>query len=253
MQKRYSGAVAALALCYSLTAQAGGQAGASWGYEGAQGPEHWGELDAAYQVCGQGKNQAPVDIVKSKVVDAKLTPIKLDYSMLVPERIRNNGHTIQVDMRSGGTLTVDGMEFELKQFHFHTASEHTIDGLSYPLEAHFVHQNEAGELAVLAMLFAPGMPDRTLQVLWDNMPREKGAEVSLGNYSLQSIESESDIVDYYRYNGSLTTPPCSEGVRWIVMKRPGTVSREQLAAFEAALTEPNNRPVQPLNARLINE
>jgi carbonic anhydrase len=228
------------------------KANAHWSYKGETGPEKWGELSEEFVTCSIGKNQSPIDINEG-LLDIEVPPVTFNYSMLIPEKIHNNGHTVQVDMRSGGSIKVDGDEFTLKQFHFHTPSENTVLGKNFPLEAHFVHANKEGELAVVAMMFIPGAPDRTLDALWSKMPYNAGDSSKLSGGVLKNIEMDKSTTNYYRFNGSLTTPPCTEGVRWLVMKTPMSVSKEQVEMLQKALKQPNNRPTQPINARLILE
>lgn len=222
-----------------------------WGYKGVGGPENWGMLSPEFSTCSTGQNQSPIDIKGG--VDADLKAIKFKYNMLTPSEIVNNGHTVQVNMWSGGQITLDGEVFKLKQFHFHTPSENTIDGKSFPLEVHFVHLNANGKLAVVAMMFEPGKDDELLTTLWKNMPLKAGESKKLGAKDLASMEFEGEVKNYYRFNGSLTTPPCSEGVRWIVMKAPRYVSQAQVMKFQETISHSNNRPVQPINARLVVE
>lgn len=223
-----------------------------WSYSGATGAEHWGDLSPDFATCKTGKNQSPINI-DNTVVEADLTPIQFKYNMLTADKIVNTGHSIQVNMWSGGSITVDDQIFDLKQFHFHTPSENTINGRNAPLEAHFVHLNKAGEIAVVAMLFEPGASDRTLANLIQSMPLASGQANKLASHALKNMEGEFKSSDYFRFNGSLTTPPCTEGVRWIVMRKPMTISDSQLLAFQKALKHPNNRPVQPLNARVVTK
>lgn len=237
----------------STALHAGNETQKNWSYEGATDPQHWAELSPDNIACGKGKNQSPINIDTNATTDIKQEPIKLNYSMLVADRIKNTGHSIQVDMRSGGSVTLDGEEFELKQLHFHTPSENTVNGKHFPMETHFVHQNDKGDLAVLAMMFIPGKEDATLSNLWKKMPANVGDSTRLTASDLKSIETDSRFSNYYRYNGSLTTPPCTEGVRWVVMKTPMTVSQGQVQALQQALKHSNNRPVQKLNARFIME
>lgn len=220
-----------------------------WSYQGATGPTHWGDLSPEFGTCKQGKNQSPVDINRS--FDAKLPSIKFDYSMLIPENIVNNGHSIQVNVRKGGLIKLDGKDFFLKQFHFHSPSENMIDSRTFPLESHFVHVSEDNELAVVALLYQPGPPNPALNVLLKNMPMNAGDSNRLGSKDIELFERNKKIKDYFRYNGSLTTPPCTEGVRWIVVKSSPTLSYPQLQQFHKALKSPNNRPIQPRNARVI--
>ncbi len=225
---------------------------AEWSYQGVKGPSHWGDLSPEYSTCNKGKNQSPVDI--SNAVDAKLKGIKFDYAMLVPENIVNTGHSIQVNIRSGGAITIDDEKFTLKQFHFHSPSENKIDHVSYPLEAHFVHTNDKNELAVVSILYQPGgMDNLALVPLVNNMPMKVGDANRLGAKDTELFERNKTVKKYFRFNGSLTTPPCTEGVRWVVMQsRPG-LSKRQLLAFQKALKHSNNRPIQPMNARMVTK
>ena len=225
---------------------------AKWSYSGANGPSHWGDLSPEFGACKQGKNQSPIDI--STAIDAKLKPIKFDYAMLVPENIVNTGHSIQVNIRSGGSIKIDNDEYFLKQFHFHSPSENMIDHVAYPLEAHFVHANEKGELAVVAVLYQAGnMDNQALNALLKNMPMNVGGKNRLSATDTELFERKKSVKNYFRYSGSLTTPPCTEGVRWFVMQsRPG-LSERQLVGFQKALKHPNSRRVQPLNARIVTK
>lgn len=235
-----------LALPLTL-AHAGGAT--HWGYTGHSGPEHWAELDPAFQLCAAGRNQSPVDITGG--VEADLPALEFHYTGNAGE-ILNNGHTVQVNFPAGDSLTVDGHRFTLKQVHFHTPSENRIDGRSYPLEAHFVHADDEGNLAVVAVLFEEGEENGTLAKLWSGMPMQAGEA-----HVLTTATTAADLLpgghDYYRFNGSLTTPPCSEGVWWQVMKSPLTVSGEQVERFAHAVHGHNNRPMQSHHARLILE
>jgi len=224
-----------------------------WSYSGATGAENWGDLSPTFSTCKTGNNQSPININANTVVEADLAPIQFKYNMLTADKIVNTGHSIQVNMWSGGSITVDNQVFDLKQFHFHTPSENTIDGKHAPLEAHFVHVNKAGDIAVVAMLFEPGKSDRTLASLVKSMPTTSGQSNKLDSAALKNMEGEFKSSDYFRFNGSLTTPPCTEGVRWIVMRKPMSISDRQLLAFQKALKQPNSRPVQALNARIVTK
>ena len=226
-----------LSLALVGTAQA-----ANWGYEGNHGPEHWGEFASE---CAQGKNQSPIDI--QSAVEAELAKLELDYNGKAIS-LTNNGHTLQTSLEGDNNLLVDGKSFNLKQFHFHTPSENHVDGKSYPLEAHYVHADEQGNLAVVAVFFEEGDANPALTNLLETVP-EKDNNVTISAPFDASALIPSDK-DYYRFNGSLTTPPCSEGVRWLVIKDPQTISAEQIKKFENVMGE-NNRPVQPLNARMV--
>jgi carbonic anhydrase len=228
-------------------AQAQASSPVHWGYSGHEGPEHWGDLDPAFALCGTGKNQSPIDL--SGFVEADLAPIAFEYGAGAQGAI-NNGHTIQANVAPGSRITVDGHGFELKQFHFHSPSENLVDGRSFPMEAHLVHADADGNLAVVAVLFEEGEANPAVAAVWEKMPAEAGGKAALETAADPQGLLPADR-DYYRFNGSLTTPPCSEGVWWLVMKQPVTVSKEQIAAFEAVMHHPNNRPVQPANARPV--
>ncbi len=220
-----------------------------WSYTGDTGPKYWGDLGAENIACKQGLNQSPIDI--KRTFDARLPAIKFDYSMLIGENIVNNGHSIQINVRKGGLIKLDGKDFFLKQFHYHSPSENMINSRLFPLEAHFVHASEDGELAVVALLYKPGPPDAALDVFIKNLPMNVGDKHRLGAKDLEFLERSKKIKNYFRFNGSLTTPPCTEGVRWIVVQSHPSISRNQLNAFQQALKQPNNRPIQAINARTI--
>lgn len=218
-----------------------------WSYEGEAAPANWGKLDPKFVMCGMGKNQSPIDL--DALVEAELAPLKMTYATPSAE-IVNNGHTVQVNYQPGSTLMVDGRAFELKQFHFHAPSENKIGGKQFPMEAHLVHADKDGNLAVVGVMFSEGVSNPFLAKLWEKMPAKKDEKNALaaGLNVSQLLPADKD---YYRYNGSLTTPPCTEGVRWLVLKKPATVSKGQVEAFTKIMGHPNNRPVQSVNARPI--
>ena len=230
-----------------------------WSYEGEAAPQNWGKIDPNFIMCAIGKNQSPIDL--SGLIEAQLEPLKLNYSAVAAEirnhghvsqvggaDILNNGHTVQINYLPGSTITVDGRAFELKQFHFHSPSENRIGGKSFPLEAHLVHADKTGNLAVIAVMFAEGAPNAFLATLWDKLPANKGDKAALPA-GLNAMQLLPVSKNYYRFNGSLTTPPCTEGVRWLVMKSPLSVSQAQVEQFSKAIGHSNNRPVQAVNAR----
>ncbi len=242
--------ISILVLCsiVSLNAVASEKAHkAHWDYSDKMGPAHWAEIDDHNFMCSKGKNQSPINITQAD--SATLERIKFNYTSSL-KNIVNNGHTVQVNIKPGSSIGINNSNYELKQFHFHTPSENTIDGKSYPLEAHFVHQNKAGELAVVAVMFNTKEENKTVASLWKALKdsQAKSKNVSLPATALALLPKDKA---YYRFNGSLTTPPCSEGVRWYVMKSPLTVSKAQVEEFHHELHHSNNRPVQQLNARLI--
>ncbi|QEP41717.1 carbonic anhydrase family protein [Ectothiorhodospiraceae bacterium BW-2] len=219
----------------------------NWGYSGHGGPEHWGALSPDYALCSSGKNQSPVNL--TGMVEGELPPIHFNYRAGGAEII-NNGHTIQINYQPGSAITLAEHTFELKQFHFHTPSENSVEGYHYPMEAHLVHADKEGNLAVIAIMYKAGEVNRELQKAWQQMPLEAG-----GAQTLDEMIDANQLLpkdrDYYRFNGSLTTPPCSEGVNWLVMKKLDSASQAQLDQFSHTMHHDNNRPIQPLNARLI--
>ncbi|PHS69300.1 MAG: carbonic anhydrase [Methylophaga sp.] len=239
-----------------------------WGYSGHQGPDNWASLTADNFACS-GKNQSPVNL--TGFIEADLEPIMFNYQPGGHEVI-NNGHTIQVNYEKGSSINLTGKTFNLLQVHFHAPSENHINGQSYPLEAHLVHADEQGNLAVVAVMFEQGVPNKGLEVQTDKYGSRQVIAVASANKWLKNIWSVmpskagetqklltmvnvADILptnqDYYRFNGSLTTPPCSEGVQWLVMKKVMTVQQQQIDPFVEVLHEPNNRPLQPINSRTI--
>lgn len=222
---------------------------ASWSYEGKEGPEYWGKLQPEFSTCDTGRNQSPINI--DATVVASLKPLKVSQKFPAKD-IANNGYTIQANFKDGNMLMIDDTAFKMKQVHFHAPSENTIRGKSYPLEAHFVHADAKGNLAVIGVVFKIGSANVGLEKLWKQLPNETGTPTTLKARVLAS-EMIPEDKNYYRFSGSLTTPPCSEGVRWLVMKTPITASKAQIDAFERAMRHHNNRPIQPLNGRVIVE
>ena len=239
-------ALAGLALC-PLCARAGFAApGTHWGYAGADGPDNWGKLDAASKVCAAGSQQSPIDIVSP--VKAQLPPIKIAWHDRC-ETIVNNGHTIQLDVVPGSTLSLGESGYTLVQFHFHHPSEHTIAGKPSAMEAHFVHQNGAGNLAVLGVMMKAGSNNAVFKKIVETMPKQAGppakADAKIDPHAL--IPSERG---YYVYEGSLTTPPCSETVTWLLLREPIAVAQADIDAF-AKLFPMNARPLQDENRRFV--
>ena len=218
-----------------------------WTYSGEDGPQQWGDLSADYIMCSKGRNQSPINL--SGAIDAELSELILDYSNRGIVDEVNNGHTIQENLKPGNFVTIQGQQYEAKQFHFHSPSEHQIDGKSFPLEVHVVHANTEGRLAVLGVLFDEGDDNSMLNQLNGFRPTELAPYTGPVDYN--SLITKRD--EYYTYNGSLTTPPCSEGVLWVVLKNPVTASKVQIDRFRDAMGADTNRPIQPSNARTILE
>jgi len=218
-----------------------------WGYTGHNTPNTWGQLSEKYKECGMGLNQSPINITHS--LHAHLSPLVPHYTSN-SKNIIDNGHTVQVNMEEGSTFKIDGKTFELKQFHFHSPSENHIDGQSFPLEAHFVNLDKEGNIAVIAVMFKEGKANKVLEKVWAKMPAKEGQTNSLNLKGIANAVLPKNK-NYYRFNGSLTTPPCTEGVRWFVLKSPVTISKEQVEKFHHLMHHDNNRPIQPLDARVV--
>jgi len=217
-----------------------------WTYSGDHGPSYWAGLSDDFSTCAAGKLQSPFNITAD--ITAILPELGLNYRP-TPMKIINNGHTIQVDQADGGALNVGGKVYKLLQFHFHAGSEYAIDGKSYPLEIHLVHASEAGELAVVGVMVEAGMANTELAKIWDNMPTSEG-ENSVDGQSVDVTALLPDGKKYYRFMGSLTTPPCSEGVNWHMMSAPITASAAQILTFRE-IYPMNARPLQAENNRLV--
>lgn len=220
-----------------------------WSYEGEDGPAHWGELADEYMMCSWGANQSPIDLVA--VAHTDLPELVFDYYSNKINQT-NNGHTILQNIEPGSSLRIPerNESFELKQFHFHSPSEHTVNGKSFAMELHFVHINVDGALAVVGVLIDEGDAHPVLSKLWSFMPEQAGETIQKPvAFEESGLLPPTD--EYFAYGGSLTTPPCSEGVRWIVLKEPLQVSEEQIAIFKKRVGRATNRPIQPANARVI--
>jgi len=240
------------AVLVSLFASAGANAGdghAHWGYEGNVGPGHWGDLKQEYSTCKTGTRQSPIDISHSERLEASLGNIKFDYKTVTPE-IFNNGHTVQVNYGDGSKIKVGEQHYDLAQFHFHTPSENTVNGKPFSMEMHLVHKNENNELAVVGVFFKEGKHNDELQKTWDKMPTKAGSREMLSGININAANLLPAKRDYAHFKGSLTTPPCSEGVNWFVMKEPIEASKDQIAQFSSVIGN-NARPVQKKNNRFI--
>ena len=227
-----------------------------WHYEGAEGPANWGTLSPTFAACSEGRNQSPIDITKATpaaTAELRTTFPPAELHIAHHEHIAdgiNNGHTIQINYPDAETLTLGGVDYQLTQYHFHSPSEHTVDGKRFPMEMHLVHKSADDRLAVVGVFIAEGAHNKAFDPVWANLPGQKGVET---HYPAVKVDVDAllpTVRTSYRYDGSLTTPPCSEGVSWIVMTTPIELSSEQVAAF-TRLIKDNNRPVQPLNGRTI--
>lgn len=218
----------------------------TWNYEGKEGPSNWGKLSSEFSMCDAGSSQSPIDIEES--LDANLKPLKLLQKFPVKDILKTN-HSLQLNFRDGNIVAIDNMTFKLKQINFHTPSEHSIKGKSFPLEAQFLHTDTKGNTAIVAVLFREGKANPALEKILKQLPTESDKPATLKSRVLASEMMPSNQ-DYYRFSGSLTTPPCTEGIRWILIKTPITATKAQIEAI-AEITPQNNRPLQALNGRLI--
>jgi carbonic anhydrase len=219
-----------------------------WGYEGEGGPEHWGELDEAYEACAIGQEQSPIDLASAAEQD--IANITFSYQ---PSHVNilNNGHTIQVNYDEGSSIEVNGETYSLLQFHFHMPSEHTLTGQEFPGELHLVHQNAAGNLAVVGIFLEEGSENEALQPVWADLPASE-SDVETTGEMVDASQFLPEEQKTFRYPGSLTTPPCTEGVSWFVMVEPIEISADQIDLFKAIVSV-SNRPVQPLGDRELIE
>ncbi|MDP2868865.1 carbonic anhydrase [Methyloversatilis sp.] len=219
-----------------------------WAYEGEFGPQNWGKLKPEWAQCSEGRTQSPIDIREGIKVD--LPPISFDYKTSY-FTIIDNGHTVQVNVGEGSSFTVSGKRYDLVQFHFHKPAEERINGKSYEMVAHLVHRDVDNKLAVVAVLLDRGDESSIFNTLWAYLPLQKNVE-STPDVSIDLAKLLPEKREYFTYMGSLTTPPCSEGVTWIVLKQPHLVSAEQIGVF-GHLYRNNARPVQAANSRLIKQ
>lgn len=222
-----------------------------WSYEGEGSPEHWGTLSEENKTCQTGMNQSPINI--DTTLTAHLSPLDVHYTD-GPVTLINNGHTIQAGLKTttADTITIDGTPFTLQQFHFHAPSENTIHGKHYAMEMHLVHKDARGAVTVVAAMFDKGTANAELDKLWAAMPENSGQDTKITTQMDLNALLPADKT-YWRFSGSLTTPPCSEGVTWIVLKHPLTLSAAQLEKFSHTMHHDNNRPTQPLNGRVVVE
>jgi len=216
-------------------------------HKGEDGPENWKNLCDGFSDCG-GKAQSPIDIVtKNSKKGADLVSPKFSYGKS-NVAIINNSHTVQFNVSGDNMVNLKGKDYKMLQFHYHALSEHTIDGKYYPIEVHFVHQHSATDFAVLGVMFVEGKENALFKKYLDKFPTEKGEYNSEDTIDLMGLFP--DDKSYFNYDGSLTTPPCSEVVNWYVLQTPVTASKEQIEQFSKILDN-NYRPIQALEGRAI--
>jgi carbonic anhydrase len=236
----------AFALFAALLYAQPGQPPPHWSYEGEAGAAHWGDLSPDFAVCKTGHQQSPVNITNAVV--SKLPAIEFDYKPAVL-KIVDNGHTVQVNYPLGSYIKVGDRTYQLLQFHFHHPSEEQIQGKSHDLVIHLVHQDAEQHKAVVAVLADRGQSNPVIQAVFSHLPKSKGQEVTT-DQTINAGDLLPATRSYYTFPGSLTTPPCSEGVTWFVLKASVTLSSSELGQF-TSLYPHNARPVQPLNGRKV--
>jgi carbonic anhydrase len=219
-----------------------------WAYTGREGIEHWGMLSPAYMTCEAGSHQSPINIEMSRHARAQeqLTRMYLPTS----GQVLHNGHTIQINVQAGGGVLLNGRPYVLRQFHFHDPSEHHVDGKSYPMELHLVHDDARGHVLVIGVLLDVGADNEELAAIWTRLPGTAGEKSSVPMLNVSALLPAT--THHFSYHGSLTTPPCTEGVQWIVLRDHLTLSKEQMQKF-VSLVGHNARPVQPLHGRKVIE
>ncbi|MFZ9737910.1 MAG: carbonic anhydrase [Prochlorotrichaceae cyanobacterium] len=219
-----------------------------WNYGGSHNPTHWGDISEEFYLCAEGQAQSPIDLVNA--IDS--TPATLDFNYQpVPLVMMNNGHTIEAIYGEGSGIRFDGETYRLLQFHFHTPSEHTIEGKAAAMELHLVHENAQHELAVVGVMIESGDLNPAIETLWGHIP-ETGVTEDIPGVEVDASQFLPQQHDYMTYQGSLTTPPCSEGVQWIVLDEPIYASEEQIEAFQA-LYPVNARPIQATHERQVED
>lgn len=237
-----------------------------WGYRGVLGPKHWGSLNPEFKLCSEGQRQSPINVTAP--FKAEASPLEMDYQPAQMEIVEDGvtrveigetpllikeGHGLQLNFsqeRESETIKIDGDVYRLIQLHLHTPSENQLNNKNFPLEVHLVHQGSRGKLAVIGVLVEPGKANPLLQKMLDHFPKEKGAIHVLRREKTNPMDLIPQSQEYFGFDGSLTTPPCTENVRWLVMKHPITASTAQIRALQAR-TKPNARPIQARNAREI--
>ena len=245
-RRRALKALTGLVLCPLCASTGFTDEGAHWTYEGTTGPDNWGDVDAASNVCSVGGQQSPIDIIGS--IKAQLPPLRIAWDKTA-DTIVNNGHTIQLNATNGNMLRFGGGPYRLLQFHFHRPSEHLIRGKRFPMEAHFVHAHASGALAVVGALMVAGKPNPVFSKIVATTPTHEGETVK-ADPAINPNGLLPRRLAYYRYPGSLTTPPCSETVEWLLLIDPIQVADADIAGF-AKLYAMNARPAQKSNRRAV--
>lgn len=240
-------AIAATAL-WSPDATAAEGSKPAWDYEGSDGPSGWAKLSPEFAACGTGRHQSPIDLVEAEKPSSPLS-IAINYKPL-PLTILHNGHTVEVVVENGSTMTLDGKTFDLLQFHFHTPSEHTVGGKRFDAEVHFVHRSADGQLAVIGVFVADGAENPALAEVIAHTPPQKTAAHTFAEAVINPRDILPSLTEFWIYDGSLTTPPCTEGVRWMVERVTAPMSQQHIDILSKAMGD-NARPIQPINDRHV--
>jgi len=221
-----------------------------WSYEGKTGPEHWAEVEKNSN-CNN-VHQSPINIIdKDVILDTELSPLKIHYSPSTKiHDVANNGHTIQYNFENGNYITFNNEKFQLKQIHFHEESEHTINGIRYPLEMHMVHMNDKSQFVVFSVMVQEGITSEPFDFLENYLPLEAGEKKVVNSFFDLTLNLPKNL-NFYYYVGSFTTPPCTEGVNWFIFKEPITISVEQVKKLQKLMPIHNYRNEQPLNGRIV--
>ncbi len=265
----YISLISMLALLAASVAFAAPKSGAEWSYQGKIGPQHWGQLDAQYKLCATGKAQSPINITDATAT--RHSPLTIHYVPSAAQAVNNintllnihgkktvvnDGHTLQINLPQNSAeeyVTVNQEHYWLIQFHFHTPSENKLNGQSFPLEIHFVNQSNDGDLAVLGVMVKEGQYNPALQTFINELPNNKKALKIANKLMVSPVNFLPQNKSYYAFNGSLTTPPCSEDVQWFVFTTPIEASSMQISLLKKLLPQNNARPVQSLNGRAITQ
>ena len=221
-----------------------------WGYEGGTGPTHWGEIEHEHDkhlMCRDGVYQSPIDI--NHVLGTNLMKLDFHYSS-TPIQITNNSHTIHLNYNPGSFISWENERFELIQYHFHSPSEHHVNGKHFDMEVHLVHKTSDHLYVVVAILVKQGKHNPSIQKIWDRIPTKTNKEFWHENEFFNVSDLLPSTREYFHYSGSLTTPPCSENVSWFVLGHPIEVSSEQIHYFQKFI-EHNARPIQKMHHRII--
>lgn len=220
-----------------------------WEYSGERGPAHWGSMRPDYATCDRGTRQSPINIAETR--KERLPDIQFHYRP-APLRLVNDGHTVRFRIANGSRITIGRESYRLRQFHFHVPGGDQIRGQEFDMAAHFVHKSDAGQLAVVVVLFRRGQENPALVPLWSKLPEHAGREQAFPEITVDATRLLPAEKGYYAFDGSLTAPPCTEGVRWFVLRQPVELSAQQFEKFRT-LFPLNIRPVQPLHGRVVKE